>query len=115
MRSRRRIKTLTPRASAPGLYLWAILYAGIVAAGLTVLLWQNRSHAGANHWVHFGTPLDRALQGLGIAGLLALAVPPGLAAGLALLRRETGWSVALIAVTCALLAGLHGVSIVVLD
>ena len=97
------------------MYVFAILYSVILAAIMLVALWQDRSYGGGNHWVHFGSALDRLIQSIGLIGLLALAFPPGLAAVLALLRGNLFWAIALVAVTLALVGVIYAFAVMALD
>lgn len=81
------------------MYLLALVYCLAAGGVMAFELWREHSYGGGNHWVYFGTPLDRLIQTVGLRGLLALCAPPLLGAIVAFARSDVLWG-AILALAC---------------
>lgn len=97
------------------MYILALVYCMLVAAGMLYGLWQDQKYSGGNHWAFFGTDLDQLIQTLGIAGLMALTIPPGIAAISAFSRAYFYWGSAISCATLALAGLIYFFAITALD
>ncbi|MFV0472769.1 MAG: hypothetical protein ACK5MQ_00785 [Pikeienuella sp.] len=95
--------------------LSALVYCLALGGAMLFALWFERKHGGGNHWVYFGTPLDRLIQSLGLPGLLWLCAPPAVVAAIALAKSRTRWAALLAAACIALATVTRSFAIMALD